>query len=154
MVQPFRTGADAYEPHCRVYLSGACADVGLCFTVMPAISRTTLIGVYPQSTSRGCPQYPASGGAFARAGFTAGLTGRLCHRKWLMFFSLKFQRDDRKNASARDSANGKLGRKAVFLPSCGDEATTYDDSAYRNHPFLLRAIQGKMAGQAMPANVV
>ena len=43
------------------------------------------------------------------------LTGpleRLCYRKWLMFFSLKLQRDNWK--------------KAVFSPHCGDEITTYN----------------------------
>ena len=31
----------------------------------------------------------------------------LCYRKWLMFFSLKLQRDNRKNALAVDPAKGK-----------------------------------------------
>ena len=54
------------------------------------------------------------------------LTGpleRLCHRKWLMLFSLKLQRDNRQNASAVDPAKGKTGKKAVFSSHCGDETT-------------------------------
>ena len=46
------------------------------------------------------------------------LTGpleRLCYRKWLMLFSLKLQRDNRKNALAVDPAKGKTGKKAVFF---------------------------------------
>ena len=34
---------------------------------------------------------------------------RLCYRKWLMLFSLKFQRDNRQNALAVDPAKGKTG---------------------------------------------
>ena len=46
------------------------------------------------------------------------LTGpleRLCYRKWLMFFSLKLQRDNWKNALAVDPAKGKTGKKALFF---------------------------------------
>ena len=39
MVQPFRSRANAYEPYCRMHLSGACAHAGLCFTLISAISR-------------------------------------------------------------------------------------------------------------------
>ena len=39
---------------------------------------------------------------------------RLCYRKWLMLFSLKLQRDNRKNALAVDPAKEKTGKKAVF----------------------------------------
>ena len=49
----------------------------------------------------------------------------LCYRKWLMLFSLKLQRDNRKNALAVDPAKGKTGKKAIFSPHCGDETTTY-----------------------------
>lgn len=34
---------------------------------------------------------------------------RLCYRKWLMLFSLKFQRDNRQNTLAVDPAKGKTG---------------------------------------------
>ena len=40
-------------------------------------------------------------------------------------FSLKFQRDNRKNALAVDPAKGKIGKKAVFSPYCIDKTTTY-----------------------------
>ena len=46
------------------------------------------------------------------------LTGpleRLCHRKWLMLFSLKLQRDNRQNALAVDPTKGKTGKKALFF---------------------------------------
>ena len=39
----------------------------------------------------------------------------LCHRKWLMLFSLKLQRDNRKNALDVDPAKGKTGKKALFF---------------------------------------
>jgi len=42
-----------------------------------------------------------------------------------MFFSLKRQRNDRKNALAVAPEKGKTGEKAVFSPHCGDETTTY-----------------------------
>ena len=40
---------------------------------------------------------------------------RLCPRKWLMLFSLKFQRNNQKNASAMDSAKGKTGEKGCLF---------------------------------------
>ena len=43
---------------------------------------------------------------------------RLCHRKWLRLFSLKFQRNNRQNTLAVDSAKGKTGEKAAFSPRC------------------------------------
>ena len=55
---------------------------------------------------------------------------RLCPRKWLMLFSLKFQRDNRQNNLAVDSAKGKTGEKAAFSPRCGDETTTYYGRAF------------------------
>ena len=64
----------------------------------------------------------------------AGLSSKkdwLCPRKWLMLFSLKFQRNNQKNASAMDSAKGKTGKKAVFSPCCGDETTTHYDRAIK-----------------------
>ena len=57
---------------------------------------------------------------------------RLCYRKWLMLFSLKLQRDNRKNALAVDPAKGKPEKKAVFLPHCGDETTTNYNRAKKN----------------------
>ena len=33
----------------------------------------------------------------------------LCHRKWLMLFSSKFQRNNQQNALAVDPAKGKTG---------------------------------------------
>ena len=35
----------------------------------------------------------------------------LCHRKWLVFFSLKFQRNSQQSALATDSAKGKTREK-------------------------------------------
>jgi len=40
---------------------------------------------------------------------------RLCYRKWLMLFSLKFQRDNRKNALAVAPAKGKIGEKGCIF---------------------------------------
>ena len=50
---------------------------------------------------------------------------RLCHRKWLMLFFLKFQGNDQQNTLVVDSAKGETGKKAVFSPYCGGETTTY-----------------------------
>ena len=47
-----------------------------------------------------------------------------------MLFSLKLQRDNRKNALAVDPAKGKTGEKAVFSSHCGDETTTNDNRAF------------------------
>ena len=51
---------------------------------------------------------------------------RLCYRNWLMLFSLKFQRDNRKNALAVAPANEKLDKKTVLSPYSGDETATYN----------------------------
>ena len=47
-----------------------------------------------------------------------------------MLFSLKLQRDNRKNASAVDPAKGKTGKKAVFSSHCGDETTINYNRAF------------------------
>ncbi len=39
----------------------------------------------------------------------------LCYRKWLMPFSLKFQRDNRQKALAEDPAKGKTGEKGCIF---------------------------------------
>ena len=39
---------------------------------------------------------------------------RLCPRKWLMLFSLKLQRDNRKNALAVDPAKAKNRKNYIF----------------------------------------
>ena len=39
----------------------------------------------------------------------------LCHRKRLMLFSLKFQRNNRQNTLAKDSAKGKTGEKGCIF---------------------------------------
>ena len=40
---------------------------------------------------------------------------KLCYRKWLMLFSLKLQRDNRKNALTVDPAKGKNGGKGCIF---------------------------------------
>ena len=45
-------------------------------------------------------------------------------------FSLKLQRDYRQNALSVDPAKGKLEKKAVFPPHCGDETTTNYNRAF------------------------
>ncbi len=74
------------------------------------------------------------------------LFGRLCYRKWLMLFSLKLQRDNRKNASAVDPAKGKTGKKAVFSSHCGDETTI-------NYNRAFRKIRGKGAPNGFSTHV-
>ena len=39
---------------------------------------------------------------------------RLCYRKWLVLFSLKFQRNSQQSTLTIDSTKGKTGKKAVF----------------------------------------
>ena len=46
-----------------------------------------------------------------------------------MLFSLKLQRDNRKNALTVDPAKWKTGKKLYFLPHCGDETTAYYNRA-------------------------
>ena len=56
---------------------------------------------------------------------------RLCYRKWLILFSLKFQRDNQQNALAVwIPPRGKPEKKAVFSPHCGDETTTNYNRAF------------------------
>ena len=59
-----------------------------------------------------------------------GVFFRLCYRKWLMLFSLKLQRDNRKNTLAVDPAKGKTGKKLYFSPHGGDETTIYYNRAF------------------------
>ena len=47
-----------------------------------------------------------------------------------MLFSLKLQRDNRKNALAVDPARGKLEKRLYFSLHCGDETTTYYNRAF------------------------
>ena len=54
-------------------------------------------------------------------------------KKWLMLYSLKFQRDNRKNALAVDPARGKLEKRLYFSLHCGDETTTYYNRAKHFH---------------------
>ena len=59
-------------------------------------------------------------------------------------FSLKLQRDNRKNALAVDPAKGKTGKKLYFSPHCGDETTTYYTRAFfkqkTGEPLLLQSL--------------
>ena len=60
---------------------------------------------------------------------------RLCPRKWLMLFSLKFQRNNRQNALAMDSAKRENPEKKSAFSLCwGDEATVCYDRARRDTP--------------------
>ena len=47
-----------------------------------------------------------------------------------MFFSLKLQRDNRKDTLAVDPAKGKTGKKLYFSPHGGDETTIYYNRAF------------------------
>ncbi len=58
-----------------------------------------------------------------------------------MLFSLKLQRDNRKNALAVDPAKGKTGKKAIFSPHYGDETTTYYTEPYFKTVLNFRLIQ-------------
>ena len=50
-------------------------------------------------------------------------------------FSLKLQRDKRKNALAVDPAKGKTEKRLYFSPYCGDETTTYSNRA-KKYPIM------------------
>ena len=77
---------------------------------------------------------------------------RLCYRKWLILFSLKLQRDNRKNALAVDPAEGKTGKRLYFSPDCGDETTTYYNRALFNCCNIMKIqvfsvlLRGSMVG--------
>ena len=43
------------------------------------------------------------------------IKNRLCYKKWLMLFSLKFHRDNRQNALALYSAKRKTGKKGCIF---------------------------------------
>ena len=47
--------------------------------------------------------------------WNGGLFSWLCHRKWLMLFSLKFHRDNRQNALALYFAKRKTGEKGCIF---------------------------------------
>ena len=86
-----------------------------------------------------------------------GNKNRLCHRKRLMLFSLKFQKNNRQNALAVDSAKGKAGEKAVVSPRCGDE-TAPCTAKPENRPNTLkregtaaRTGRGKVKDRDMPS---
>ena len=64
--------------------------------------------------------------------FLSAFFERLCYRKWLMLFSLKLQRDNRKNALTVDPAKWKTGKKLYFSPHCGDETNTYLQSLLKS----------------------
>ena len=49
-------------------------------------------------------------------------------------FSLKFQRNNQQNALARVPPRGKLEKRVVFSPYCGDETTPYYDRADKKSP--------------------
>ena len=57
---------------------------------------------------------------------------RLCHRKWLRLFFLKFQRNNQKNALAIGFAKGKTGEIGCIFTTLWDETTAYDDRAIYN----------------------
>ena len=70
-----------------------------------------------------------------------------------MLFSLKLQRDNRKNALAVDPAKGKTGKKLHFSPHCGDETTTYYSRAFgKGFPFYrhISVRAGSTAGLSFP----
>ena len=54
----------------------------------------------------------------------------LCHRKWLVLFSLKFQRNNQQSALAIGFAKGKTGEKGCIFTALRDETTAYYDRAF------------------------
>ena len=54
----------------------------------------------------------------------------LCHRKWLVLFPLKLQRNNRQNALAIGFANGKTGEKGCIFNTLWDETTVYSNRAF------------------------
>ena len=57
---------------------------------------------------------------------------RLCHRKWLRLFSLKFQRNNQQNALTIGFAKGKTGEIGCIFTTLWDETTAYYDRAIYN----------------------
>ena len=55
---------------------------------------------------------------------------RLCPRKWLMLFSLKFQRNNQQNALTIGFAKEKPERKGCIFTTLWDETTAYYDRAF------------------------
>ena len=55
---------------------------------------------------------------------------RLCHRKWLRLFFLKFQRNNQKNALAIGFAKGKTGEIGCIFTTLWDETTINDNRAF------------------------
>ena len=66
-----------------------------------------------------------------------------------MLFSLKLQRNDRKNAPAVAPAKGKTGKKAVFSPYCGGETATYSGRAFSYCFYIVMMPIGKALSEYM-----
>ena len=58
-----------------------------------------------------------------------GFIARLCPRKWLVLFSLKFQRNNQQNALAIGFAKGKTGEIGCIFTALWDETTAYYNRA-------------------------
>ena len=57
-----------------------------------------------------------------------------------MLFSLKFQRNNQKNALAIGFAKGKTGEKGCIFTTLWDETTAYYDRAFLNHKYYLAVL--------------
>ena len=62
-----------------------------------------------------------------------------------MLFSLKFQRDNQKNALAIGFAKGKTGEKGCIFTTLWDETTAYYDRAIRKNFAARRGIAPGLA---------
>ena len=66
---------------------------------------------------------------------------------------MKFQRNNQQKALAIGSNKGKLEKKAVFSPRCGDETTAYYNGAFGKHSievfaWRVECINGRRHGDA------
>ena len=71
----------------------------------------------------------------------AALIFRLCHRKWLMLFSLKLQKDNRQNALAVYPAEGKPEKRPYFhraVEMKQPHAMTGPQKRFAEHIFVFK----------------
>ena len=59
-----------------------------------------------------------------------GFIARLCPRKWLVLFSLKFQRNNQQNALTIGFAKGNTEGKGCIFTTLWDETTINDNRAF------------------------
>ena len=109
-----------------------------------AHSRTSPVPYMPKRFETRAPA-PAPSPSSATESFSGAFLW-LCHRKWLMLFPLKFQRNNRQNTLAMHSAKGKAGgRGCIFY-----RAVEMKQPHTMTEPFLFRSVQAYGKASAAP----